>query len=57
MKATEHKSFVKVVLELEEGEARWLKGYLQNEMYHPESETDSMMRERFFNELHKIIEP
>lgn len=58
MKATVNKS-VKIRLELEEDEARWLQGYLQNYLGDPEEEDEQtrLMRTEFFETLKEALAP
>ena len=43
---------INVTLVLNEREASWLKGYVQNPAYEHESEEDSMMRKEIFDNLY-----
>jgi len=45
-----------LTLELDETEANWLKGYVQNNMFEAESEYSNLKREELFNTLKKGLE-
>jgi len=53
MKATEQKE-IKITLEMNQHEANWLMGLLQNGNSN-EDENDNKMREQFFNALKTAI--
>ena len=44
--------YKKVTLILDDLEANWLKGVMQNELYGSETETDRTMRQIFWDALH-----
>ena len=50
MKATVEKTIV-VHITLDQEEAHWLKGIVQNKLYENESDLDTEMRERVWNTL------
>jgi len=43
---------IKITLTLNEEEATWLKGYVQNAFYEPEAEIDTIMRKEIFDNLY-----
>ena len=50
MKVTELKT-TKIILELDEIEAEWLKNYVQNPLIENETIKDTEMREKLFNAI------
>lgn len=47
----QHQTTTKTILTLDDEEAQWLRGVMQNPVNGNDSTTDAEMRERFFNAM------
>ena len=54
---TTKKETVKYILELDESEARWLAGLMQNPIFEDEEYQEAEMRHIFFNAVKDALDP